>query len=198
MINQSIHIVQFKVLHNILEEIKDNIQFKIFNYPNIDDFIKKLEIHKLDLKNSLIVTKADNKKNFSNINIDKKNILILNHLPIGIEKLVQYLNIQLIKKKYNNQSKIIINDYILNLNSRIISKNKKVLKLTEKEIDIILFLEDHQEPQKIDILQNKVWRYSSKLETHTVETHIYRLRKKIKDTFGDDRFIVSQVKGYSI
>tara|TARA_B100001093_G_C26399815_1_gene830794 strand:- start:417 stop:647 length:231 start_codon:yes stop_codon:yes gene_type:complete len=74
----------------------------------------------------------------------------------------------------------------------------KQIKLTEKEINIILFLNSHKKPQKVDILQNEVWGYSSDLETHTVETHIYRLRKKIKDMFRDDNFIASHVNGYLI
>ena len=72
------------------------------------------------------------------------------------------------------------------------------MKLTEREVDIILFLNDHTKPQKVNILQNQVWKYSSELETHTVETHIYRLRKKIIDKFKDDNFILSDENGYFI
>ena len=104
----------------------------------------------------------------------------------------------MIKQKYNFQSNINIKNYILNLNTRIISQIKKELKLTEREIDIILFLKDHKNPQSINDLQNLVWKHSFNLETHTVETHIYRLRKKIKDKFNDQDFIISQDKGYSI
>ena len=86
----------------------------------------------------------------------------------------------------------------MDLNSRIISNNKKSLKLTEREMDIILFLIEKKQPQKINDLQNQVWRYSSELETHTVETHIYRLRKKINDSFNDENFIISTDNGYFI
>ena len=72
------------------------------------------------------------------------------------------------------------------------------MKLTEREIDIILFLNDQKKPQKVNVLQNQVWKYSSELETHTVETHIYRLRKKIIDKFKDDNFILSDENGYFI
>ena len=72
------------------------------------------------------------------------------------------------------------------------------MKLTEREVDIILFLNDHKKTQKVNILQNQVWKYSSELETHTVETHIYRLRKKIIDKFKDNNFILSDENGYSI
>ena len=91
-----------------------------------------------------------------------------------------------------------INNYVLDLNSRTITKDKESLKLTQKEIDIILFLNDYKKPQKVNILQNKVWGYSLELETHTVETHIYRLRKKIKEAFNDENLITSEKNGYLI
>jgi len=86
----------------------------------------------------------------------------------------------------------------LDLNSRTISIENKSLKLTEREMEIILFLNDCKTPQKINDLQNKVWSYSSDLETHTVETHIYRLRKKISNSFQDEHFIISTDNGYFI
>ena len=70
--------------------------------------------------------------------------------------------------------------------------------MTEREIDIILFLNEKKQPQSVNELQKKVWGYSFDLETHTVETHIYRLRKKIKDKFEDEKFIISHDKGYLI
>ena len=139
--------------------------------------------------------------------IDKNKILFLTkekknnqHItyPIQIKNLIEKINIKLIKQKYNNQSYLKVSNYILNLNSRIISKNNNSLKLTEKEINIILFLNDHKNPQKVSILQNQVWGYLSELETHTVETHIYRLRKKINDHFNDSNFIISTDYGYLI
>jgi len=72
------------------------------------------------------------------------------------------------------------------------------LKLTEREIDIILFLKEKESPQSVNNLQNEVWNYSSTLETHTVETHIYRLRKKFKNCFNDEDFISSSKEGYKI
>ena len=104
---------------------------------------------------------------------------------------MEKINTELIKQKYNDQSFIKILNYSLDINSRIISNDSGRLKLTEREVDIILFLNDHKKPQKVNVLQNQVWKYSSELETHTVETHIYRLRKKIADTFNDNDFILS-------
>ena len=113
-------------------------------------------------------------------------------------QLKEKLNLQLIKQKYNNQSYIKISNYTLDLNSRTISTNKNKLKLTERETEIILFLNDKKLPQKVNDLQNKVWGFSSDLETHTVETHIYRLRKKFSNVFDDENFIISHEDGYLI
>ena len=118
--------------------------------------------------------------------------------PVVIDKLIEKINVKYIKSKYEDQSKIYIKDYIINLNSRVISQSEKRLKLTEKEVNIILFLNNKKKPQKINILENKVWGHSSALETHTVETHIYRLRKKIKNEFDDDNFIISKKDGYAL
>ena len=112
--------------------------------------------------------------------------------------LKQKINVLLLKKKFNSQSFIKISNYTLDLNSRIISNESNNLKLTEKEINVIVFLSKNKKPQKVNVLQNEVWGYSSELETHTVETHIYRLRKKISDKFKDDNFIVSKNNGYII
>ena len=118
--------------------------------------------------------------------------------PIDIYTLIEKINIQLIKYKYNFQSKVKVKNYFLDINARLISNKNQSLKLTEKEMEIIIFLNNSTTPQKINILQNKVWSYSSDLETHTVETHIYRLRKKIKDMFDDEKFIISTENGYKI
>ena len=148
--------------------------------------------------NSTIVVQRKNNLLLSNTNIDNNTILVLDDLPLKIEKILDRINTQLIKQKYNFQSKLQIKSYILNLNSRIISSKKDSLKLTEKEIDVILFLKNQNNPQSVNVLQNKVWGYAFDLETHTVETHIYRLRKKIKDKFHDDNFIISHDDGYKI
>ena len=198
----NIIIFEFDSLYKILSEIKNNLPFKINN-------LKKLESKDSNfVEYSLVITNYIN-KNFllKERKIDKNKILFLTkekknnqHItyPIQIKNLIEKINIKLIKQKYNNQSYLKVSNYILNLNSRIISKNNNSLKLTEKEINIILFLNDHKNPQKVNILQNQVWGYLSELETHTVETHIYRLRKKINDHFNDSNFIISTDDGYLI
>ena len=214
MNKQTINIVGVHTLYNTFEEIKDNLSFNVANFDKEDNFLKLYRENKIDIANSLILTKAENidlfvKKN----NINKQNIFLfynkdnnydinleynLLKYPIEIYSLIEKINIQLIKQKYNYQSKIKLNDYYLDLNSRNIAKKNKSLKLTEKEMDIILFLNDKKKPQKINILQSQVWGYSSDLETHTVETHIYRLRKKINNKFKDNKFIISTDEGYII
>ena len=133
-----------------------------------------------------------------NRKIDIENNFNIFKYPVDIYNLIEKINIQLIKYKYNFQSKIKVKNYSLDLNSRIISKGDNILKLTEREMDIIIFLTESNLPQKINALQNRVWGYSSELETHTVETHVYRLRKKIYDSFKDQYFIISTDTGYFI
>ena len=108
------------------------------------------------------------------------------------------MNIQLIKLKFSHQSEVNINKYKLDLNSKFFSKNNISLKLTEKEIEIILYLNNTKIKHNVVDLQKNIWGYSSNLETHTVETHIYRLRKKISDLFNDESFILSHKNGYFI
>jgi len=144
------------------------------------------------------LVRPNNKAFLNNERISRKKIFSIPNLPITIDKLVEILNVNLIKQKYNYQSNIYIQDYKLDLNSRTITKKNQNLKLTQKEIDIILFLNGCEKPQKVNVLQNKVWGYSLELETHTVETHIYRLRKKINDKFKNNNFILSNDDGYFI
>ena len=213
MVKQIINIVCIPILYNILEEIKDNLSFKAENFNNEDEFLKFLNDNKTDSKNFFIITTIHKKDFFLKKNFNIKNIFFflkknskqnfdsnynIFKYPIDIYNLIEKINIQLIKQKYDFQSKIKIKNYSLDLNSRTISKNSKNLKLTEREMDIILFLNNSEKPQKINVLQNQVWKYSSELETHTVETHIYRLRKKINDNFKDNNFIISSDTGYFI
>ena len=123
---------------------------------------------------------------------------MLNNLPIKFEKLIELINLKFLKEIFNSQSDISVGLYKLNLNSRQMAKGDRVIDLTEREINLIIFLSKKKGASKIDELQKEVWDYNSELETHTVETHIYRLRKKIKDKFEDENFITSSKKGYSV
>ena len=198
MAKQNINIIDFETLYNILYEIKSNLSFDIFNYRKENDFVKDLDNNNKDLSNSVIIVKSQSKKLLDHIKVDKRKIIYFESLPISLIKLVEKINILLIQQRYDYQSKINIKNYILDINSRIIMNKDCSLKLTEREIDIILFLSENKTPQKINTLQEKIWGYSSELETHTVETHIYRLRKKIKDVFNDNKLINSTKFGYTI
>ena len=178
-------IFRYKELFNILEEIKENFESKLEFYE------KERELENLEndnLSDYLVITK----KKLSNL---KKQITI-DKSPININDFIQTLNINFLKSKFIEQSKIDLGRYNLDLNSRILNQNEKELELTEKESSILIFLKQSKDPVKIDQLQEKVWGYNSELETHTVETHVYRLRKKINDKFYDNEFIISDKKGY--
>ena len=188
-----VNIIDFPILYNVLFEVKDFLNFEVINYENENAFLEKIE-KETSIKNYTIVTK----KFLNNKNIDQKSIIYLDNIPINFISLIDKINTNLLKQRFSFQSNINIKNYTLNLNSRVISKNENELKLTEREIEIILFLNDKKKPQNINILQKEVWSYASDLETHTVETHIYRLRKKISDKFKDNDFILSSKEGYSI
>ena len=207
MFKHNIIITEFNALYQILFEINDYSKFNL-NKTNLKDinksdlagsiilskFIYKDElISKKKINSNKIIFLLENSESIQNIN-DYNYIFI----PFNINNFVEKINVQLLKKKFNDQSFIKILNYTLDLNSRIISKNSKNLKLTEKEINIILFLNKNKKPQKVSTLQNIVWGYVSELETHTVETHIYRLRKKFGDMFNDNNFILSVNDGYLI
>ena len=126
-----------------------------------------------------------------------KNLLVLEDSPIKVNKFIEIVNINFLKNKFLKQSNIKIGKYNLDLNSRVISLKDKNLDLTERETNLIIFIHDKKDVSVKD-LQQSVWDYSPDLETHTVETHIYRLRKKMNQVFGDENFIINNDKGYSI
>ena len=127
---QNVFIINFDSLYEILDEIKENLSFKIIKIENEEDFEKKFNQDRLDY---LLISKTDYKL-LPNINITDKNFLDLNDLPLSFKKLLELINIKLIKLKFNQQSKIMIKGYELNLNSKFFSKDNLKLKLTEKEI----------------------------------------------------------------
>ena len=183
---QKLIIYKSKSLYHILQELSLDLNFK----TSFVDDEKSLKEKVKSLSNYLILSK----KKYLNFN----NQFILENTPIKISKLVEKINIEFLRLQFNIQSQVKLKKYTIDLNSReIIMKNIK-LKLTEKEINTISYLSKSDNPVSIDELQEKVWSYQSDIETHTVETHIYRLRKKILDSFSDNEFIVSKKNGYQI
>ena len=197
MLSQKLHILNIPELDNIIIEIKDYLNYEIQYYNEKKDLLNKIDKNEKFLQNSIILV---NKKDFPSIKnkTNEKYIYCITKFPLKISNLIDQVNARLIQQKFLVQSNINIKEYILDVNSRILWNKNHQLKLTEREIDTIIFLHKENKPAKVDILQNKVWKYSNDLETHTVETHIYRLRKKIKETFNDDNFIKSKKDGYII
>ena len=189
MTKQSLIVFNLPVLFDILNEIKENLNFDLYKFDKKKDLD---QINESLYGNFLILSNSTKNKNITD------NLLVIDNLPLKINEIIEKINISLLKKKFNNQSEIKIDNFILNINSKVISNDEKKLKLTEREIEIILFLNNSKKSQSIDNLQKEVWRHSSELETHTVETHIYRLRKKISETFDNKNFITSTKNGYKI
>jgi len=186
MNNQNLIVYRFNLLYQILKELEEDLHFRIIEISDEKSLTNQIK----NLNNYLIITK----KQILKLN----NQFILSQLPIKIFKMIEKLNIEFLKQQFVEQSQVIINNYTIDINAReMFSKNVK-LKLTEKEVNTIIYLSKANKPISIDELQTKVWDYRSDIETHTVETHIYRLRKKISKNFLDDNFIISRNNGYQI
>ena len=179
-------IYKFKSLYNILEELSLDLNYNVVFASDVDALNSKVA----NLKSYLIIS--------SKIYLNISNQIILNNTPINILKLVEKINTEFLKIQFYNQSEIKLSNYILDLNSRELTWKNIKIRLTEKETNTIIYLSKSQRSATVGELQKKVWSYKSDIETHTVETHIYRLRKKILKAFNDDQFIISENNGYQI
>ena len=186
MSSQNLIIYKFTSLYHILQELGSDLNFKITFADNLNSLNNKIK----NLNNYLIISHTKN----SNIG----NYFVLDNTPINIFKLIEKINIEFLKLQFNSQSEKKVKNYIIDSNSREMIANDTKLKLTEKEINTIIYLSKSSKPVSINELQQKVWSYQSDIETHTVETHIYRLRKKILNSFNDNQFIISKKNGYQI
>jgi CMP-2-keto-3-deoxyoctulosonic acid synthetase len=183
---QNLIVHKLITLYHIFEELRSDLNFNVVfvdNEKSLNDSIKKF--------NEYLIVSNDH-------SLIVNNLFILDSVPINIFKFIEIINIEFLKIQFNNQSKIKINNYILDLNSRELFKNNTRIKLTEKEVNTIIYLSKSNKPVNIDELKKKVWSYHNSMETHTVETHIYRLRKKILNNFSDNKFIISKNDGYQI
>jgi hypothetical protein len=186
MSTQNLIIYKFISLYDILEELSSDLNFNISLIEDENYLNQEIK----NYNNYLVVSK----KRYPNIN----NQFVLENKPIQIFKLIEKINIKFLKIKFNNQSQVKVKKYTIDLNSREMLIQDVKLKLTEKEINTITYLSNSNKPVGIEELQKMVWGYQSDIETHTVETHIYRLRKKILNTFNDNEFIISKKNGYQI
>ena len=207
MNNLTISIFGNQIFFEIMRELKLFSQFKIKHYENLDLCIKDA-----DKENQLVVFFTNP---FNTIKIDNFPSILIIESSNPINKLSGDLNVQLkmpfrildFKKKiisliskneFKKNSLIHLNDYIIDKNERKIKKDNLELKLSEKEVNFLILFSKNKEPISRNFVLKNVWKYSSETETHTVETHIHRLRKKILDKFNDKNFIKNNNKGYYI
>ena len=196
-----------KEFNNSLNEIKDYLNFKLEVINDLKDYnlvknYQGLIVHEDALNNKTLKDKIKNETINKVIFHNSKNIKGLDNieklsLPASIDQINLIISNNIVKKKFKINSSLKINDYRLDKNSRKLIKNNVSLELTEKEIELIELLKTKPFTKKKEIL-SIIWKYSSDADTHTVETHIYRLRKKIKEIFNDELFIKSEKKGYTI
>ena len=180
-----------KSLFDILDEIKENLNFNVIQINSLEELEKFKKEY--NVSNLIFLTnnkEIRNKTGLSEIIIEKK--------PYKLLKLVEKINIFLLKNQYAAQSKLTIKNFILDTNSRELTKDNLSLKLTQRETEIVIYLNNANKNISIQDLQKNVWGHTSDLETHTVETHIYRLRKKILNKFKENKFILSSNNGYKI
>ena len=180
---------QNQYLYEILKEIIIDLQYEIINGGNrIDEEINKIISNNNDY---LILTNKNTNK------YEKTKSIFLSK-PIKIKKLLEIINLMFLRNKYSETSNISIGNYNLDLNSRTMSFDNKKLKLTEKELNLIMYLFVNETEKKSFDIRKDVWGYSDGVETHTVETHIYRLRKKIIEKFNDKKFLSYEKNGYKL
>jgi len=214
MQNITLHVVGQRVLADILKEKEGIIKMNILFFENLSDF---LENTKNNIVKSIVVTHLSNLELIrqSNSKIDnpiffltsnKNNISTktklqkyeLIYCPFNLINFIEKINLAYSKYNFVINSKVELSNYIINLNTREIIANQNKLKLTEREKDFLLFLKNSKKPQTIRNILESVWGYSKGMETHTVETHVHRLRKKFLSTFNDSNFIKNNKKGYYI
>jgi DNA-binding response OmpR family regulator len=202
MNNIHLHIIGSKCFSDLLNELDFNysISFdKNFRYNDKSSLIRivfietlqLLEIKKLFLENIPTIFLLNNKDFLKKNKLTLLDFHISLSTPIEILSFKEILNILLTKYHFFKKSKIIINDYEIDSNQRVITKNKIKVKLTEKELELILALNNNNGLEKSSLLKN-IWNRSSDLESHAFETHLHRLRKKINKFFKDSKFIIEK------
>ena len=177
----------------IEDDFRDNINFE--NYDVIMIYKKKLDKEKINFLNKsekiiVLISERETKLFSNSFSIIK--------LPVKLDDINSTILNLNIKRKFSINSSIKIKDFTLNINDRKISRDNKFIEITEKEIELIKILLNNKIPVKKDKILNSVWKYSKDADTHTVETHIYRLRKKMKDKFNEQNFIINKKDGYII
>jgi hypothetical protein len=207
MENITINLIGQSVLEEVLRENLKHINFEIKSFKKFNEIIQDSKVK----NSSILVTSLKDYDLFINSKLNIP-VLFLNfgskksyttsaeiiNCPFQLNNFVERINVIFLKNKFLNNSNLNILNYEINLNSKEILRDGQKLKLTEREINFILFLKNSNSPQNIKSILKSVWNYSPDLETHTVETHVHRLRKKFFSHFKDDNFIKINKKGYFI
>jgi len=212
MSNLTISVFGNKIFLEIINEIKLFSKFKINYYKDLDLCIKDAEkqnllviffVSKKDISffsksrinnfPSILITESSTLKNMFSYELrDQLN------MPFSILEFEKKVIALIAKNEFKKNSLIQLKDYIIDKNERKIKKNDLELQLSEKEINFLILFSKSKEPISRNLVLTNVWKYSLESETHTVETHIHRLRKKILKKFGDNNFIKNNNKGYYI
>ena len=207
MSNFNISILSNKIFSEIVREIKLFSKYEIKYYPDIDLWIKdskkenQIVVHFENFSNkdkinnfpSILITKSSEKIKESSLSSEE--VLKMPFKILDFEKKIISV---LAKYEFKRNSLILLSGYTIDKNERKIKKNNLELELSEKEIDFLILFSKSNNPINRNLVLKKVWKYSDESETHTVETHIHRLRKKILEKFGDKNFIKNNEKGYYI
>ena len=202
MNNIHVHIIGSQSFFDLLSELNLNytISFdKNLKYNNKDFIVKiifveklqLLEVKKFFLENTPTIFLSKNKDFLIRNKLTLLDFHVSLFIPIEILSFKEILNILITKYNFFTKSKIIINNYEIDSNQRVITKNKIKVRLTEKELELILVLHNKNGLDKSFLLKN-IWNRSSDLESHAFETHLHRLRKKINKFFKDNKFIIEK------
>tara|TARA_B100001059_G_scaffold3367_1_gene2744 strand:- start:1014 stop:1619 length:606 start_codon:yes stop_codon:yes gene_type:complete len=199
MHNLNVKIIGPSSFVSTLNELKVFLKFNpILNNTNEDpniilfhiDVLKDKKLKEYINNNSFLKICAGSKKDLTD------NYDACLELPATLQEINTIIENTAVKSKFNKNSSIAIKSYFLNKNEKKLFKSDSFIILTEKEIQLLELLLNIQKPIPKDNILSSVWNYSSDADTHTVETHIYRLRKKITDKFGDENFILNNKSGY--
>ena len=184
-----------------LNELKPFLKFKSVKEKNLSD-IDVILFHEDALSdkedNKIIYNSKSLKVLASNLKKQPQNYDGFLELPTSLREVNGVVESVTAKKIFIKNSSIEIKNYTLNKNEKKLLKNENEIILTEKEIQLLELFLSAKKPISKDKILSSVWNYSSDADTHTVETHIYRLRKKISDKFSDENFIVNTKDGYSL
>ena len=199
-----------KNFNNSLDEIKEDLGFS-FTYFNPNTFNENL----LSSVSAVVLDSqiCEDKTVLQVLGkIQKKPILLLEHqsslvkckydektnLPINFSEFKNKITNLITAHKFNKNSSIVIKNYILDKNEKKLKNKSSFIEITEREVQLIELLFSEKIPLSKKIILQKIWKYSENADTHTVETHVYRLRKKIFDKFKDEQFIINSKAGYSL